>query len=256
MLQDHGGRSAHQSYSTVTDVHGIRMIEAGGEHFFASREEASTVAATEIALRLSGRLNEQSAASLVVSGGTTPARCFEELSEMPLDWQRVHVLLSDERWVPPDDDASNEKLVRETLLQKYAADAKFLSVYSSTTSIANRCDDIDRQIRVGPFPFACALLGMGEDGHFASLFPDVAGLEDALAVDSEQLVIPAETVASPHSRVSLTLAALARSDAIVLLMFGDKKRDVYEQAKAKGSTLPVAHLLKQKKAPVSVYWAP
>lgn len=232
------------------------MIEAGGEHIFKSREEASAVAASEIALRLSGRLNQQAAASLVVSGGTTPAQCFDDLSEMPLDWQRVHVLLSDERWVSPDDDASNEKLVRETLLQKHAAEAKFLPVYSSTSSIDNRCNEIDKQIRVGPFPFACALLGMGEDGHFASLFPDLEGLDDALAVDDERLVIPVSTAASPHPRVSLTLAALARSDAIVLLMFGDRKREVYEQAKEKGSSLPVARLLKQKKAPVSIYWAP
>ena len=64
------------------------------------------------------------------------------------------------------------------------------------------------------------------------------------------------TAASPHPRVSLSLAALARSDAIILLIFGEKKREVYKQAMTKGSELPVARLFKQKKAPVSVYWAP
>jgi 6-phosphogluconolactonase len=88
------------------------------------------------------------------------------------------------------------------------------------------------------------------------LFPDAVNLDDGLDVDNEQLCIPVKTAASPHPRVSLTLAAIARSDAVVLLMFGDDKREVYEQAKARGSKLPVARLLKQKKAPVHLYWAP
>lgn len=232
------------------------MVDGSQENFFESREEASIAAAQEIGQRLAARLKLQPGASLVVSGGTTPARCFGELAQSGLDWPRVHVLLSDERWVPPDDEASNERLVRETLLQEQAASARLLSVYSSSTSITQRCDEIDRQVRVGPFPFACALLGMGADGHFASLFPDAANLGEGLDVDAERLCIPVETAASPHPRVSLTLAALARSDSIVLLMFGDEKREVYEQAKLKGSRLPVAHLLRQKRAPVHVYWAP
>ncbi len=232
------------------------MVKQSMEHFFKTREEASVAAAEAIAERLSARLDAQSGASLVVSGGTTPDRCFDVLSEKPLDWERTHIVISDERWVPPDDEASNERLVRDALLKGEALPAKLLSVFSMTTGIQARCDEIDQQIRVGPFPFACVLLGMGEDGHFASLFPDSANLEEGLDVNGEQLCIPVTTEASPHPRVSLTLAALARSDAIVLLMFGDRKREVYQQAKSKGSTLPVAQLLRQKKAPVHVYWAP
>ena len=232
------------------------MVKQSMEHFFKTREEASVAAADAIAERLAARLDAQSGASVVVSGGTTPDRCFDLLSEKPLDWRRTQIVLSDERWVPPDDEASNERLVRDALLKGEAVPAKLLSVFSMTTGIQARCDEIDQQIRLGPFPFACSLLGMGEDGHFASLFPDAENLEEGVDVDGEQLCIPVTTAASPHPRVSLTLAALARSDAIVLLMFGDNKLEVYEQAKRKGSKLPVAHLLKQKKAPVHVYWAP
>ena len=167
------------------------MVEPGTINCFDSREEASGAAAAEIAKHLSARLNEHSGASLVVSGGTTPALCFEELAETALDWQRVHVLLSDERWVPSDDEASNERLVRETLLQKFAAPARLLPVYSTSTSIEQRCDDIDKEIRVKPFPFACALLGMGDDGHFASLFPDADNLAEGLDVDTERLCLSA-----------------------------------------------------------------
>jgi 6-phosphogluconolactonase len=235
---------------------GTPMNRTSSENIFDSREEASVAAAHEIAKCLSGRLNLQPAASLIVSGGTTPARCFDELSALPLDWSRTHVVLSDERWVAPDNDDSNEKLVRDSLLKNKASSAKLLPVFHSTTTIVRRCDEIDRQIRGLPFPFACALLGMGEDGHFASLFPDAENLDDGLDVDNEQLCIPVTTEGSPHQRVSLTLAAISRSDAIVLLMFGEGKREVYEQAKEPGSKLPVASLLKQKKAPTHLYWAP
>jgi 6-phosphogluconolactonase len=232
------------------------MVKQSMEHFFKTREEASVAAAEAIAERLAARLDAQSGASLVVSGGTTPDRCFDVLSEKPLDWQRMQIVLSDERWVPPDDEASNERLVRDALLKGSALPARLLPVFSMTMGIEARCDEIDQQIRVGPFPFACVLLGMGEDGHFASLFPDAANLKEGLDVDAEQLCLPVTTKASPHPRVTLTLAALARSDAIVLLMFGDNKLEVYEQAKSKGSKLPIAQLLRQKKAPVHVYWAP
>ncbi len=97
---------------------------------------------------------------------------------------------------------------------------------------------------------------MGEDGHFASLFPDAANLEEGLDVDSSELCIPVHTAASPHPRVSLTLSALSRSDEILLLLFGDRKREVYEAAKQTANGYPVFHLLRQKRAPVYVYWAP
>ena len=232
------------------------MTDNGTENLFETREEASLAAAEAIAERLAARLAAQRGASLVVSGGTTPTRCFEALRDQPLDWARTHVILSDERWVPPDDEDSNERLVREVLLVNGAEPAKLLPVFHSATPITTRCDHIDKQIRQLPFPFACALLGMGEDGHFASLFPDADNLDEGLDVDGERLCMPVTTKASPHPRVSLTLTALSRSDAIVLLIFGEAKRKVYEQARQKGSELPVARLLRQKKAPVNVYWAP
>jgi len=226
------------------------------ENFFETREQASTAAADRMADALSRRLDSQPEASLIVSGGSTPRACLEELSSAPLDWQRTHVLLSDERWVPPDDPDSNEQMIRRTLLQNRAAHADFLSVYDSSTDAATRCETLDADIRAKPIPFSTALIGMGEDGHFASLFPDFDGLDAGLNVDSADLCLPVITAASPHPRITLTLAAISRSDEIVLLIFGDAKRAVYEQAKASPDAYPVSRLLLQKRAPVIVYWAP
>ena len=223
---------------------------------FDTREAASMAAAEHIAKRLSARLNGNGDASLVVSGGTTPVQCFAELSEIAIRWQSVHVLLSDERWVPPDGDDSNEKLVRENLLVKHAADAQFLPYFRPDVHVDERCAALSEEILALPFPFACTLLGMGEDGHFASLFPDAANLEAGLETDSTTLCLPVSTAASEHTRISLTLAALSRSDEVILLVFGDAKRAVLAMAKERGSELPVAALIKQKRTPVTVYWAP
>jgi 6-phosphogluconolactonase len=226
------------------------------ENFFNSREEASVAAAESISKALTKRLEMQAEASLVVSGGTTPERCLVELSNANVDWPRVHVLLSDERWVPGDDEQSNEAFVQRTLMQGPASEATLHGVYREGIDIAERCCDLDGTIRKLPFPFACSLIGMGEDGHFASLFPDADELESALDVDYPGLCLPIETAASPHPRVSLTLAAISRSDEVALLIFGDAKREVYEQAKLKSNGFPVSWLLLQKRAPVRVFWAP
>jgi 6-phosphogluconolactonase len=226
------------------------------EFIFDSREKASAAAAECIGAALLRRLDGQGEASLVVSVGTSPAGVFRELANTVLPWSDVHVILSDERWVPSDHEDSNEKLVRDTLLVGKAQDASLLPMYREDVTIDERCIEINEVLLQGPFPFACALLGMGEDGHFASLFPDSDKLPEGLDVDSQQLCIPVHTAASPHPRVSLTLSALSRSDEIVLLIFGDAKREVYEAAKTSTNGFPVSHLLRQKRAPVNVYWAP
>lgn len=226
------------------------------EQLFETREAASAAAAKRITDALRRRLDAQASASLVVSGGTTPAQCFADLSTQDIDWQRVGVLASDDRWVPADHDDSNEKLIRETLLTGKAAAADFMPYYAPNLSIDARCEELNRDIRFAPFPFACSLLGMGADGHFASLFPDAANLAAGLDLESANFCLPVETTASPHSRVSLTLAALSRSDEIVLLFFGKDKWDVYEAAKSSNDQYPVSRLLLQKRAPVHTFWAP
>ena len=226
------------------------------DHLFESREEASVAAAGRIASAVERRLELERVASLVVSGGTTPSRCFQALAQTNLNWSSVNVLASDDRWVSPDHNDSNEKLIRETLLVERAAEASFLPFYSAEKSVEERCADIDSEIRLGPFPFACALLGMGADGHFASLFPDASNLATGLDIDSQSLCLPVKTDASPYARVSLTLSALSRSDEVVLLFFGDDKREVYEAAKLDADRYPVSRLLRQKSAPVHTFWAP
>lgn len=223
---------------------------------FETREAASTAAADRAVAALQRRIDAQGAASIVVSGGTTPAGFLRDLSIRSLDWANVHVLPSDERWVSTDHDDSNEKMIRRTLLHGKAADAILHGLYSAEASVDERCEAVGKSFRTVPFPFAFTLLGMGADGHFASLFPDAENLASGLDPENPSLCIPVRTAASPHERISLTLSALSRSDEIVLLIFGDEKWDVLQAARANGESLPVSRLLRQKRAPVRIHWAP
>ena len=223
---------------------------------FNDREAASETAADYIRAALRRRLHSGAEATLIVSGGTTPARCYANLAVSELPWERIHVTLSDERWVPVKHADSNERMVRDTLLTGAAAVARFLPLYAPARTIEEASRALNDTLRRLPFPFACSLLGMGEDGHFASLFPDAANLEEGIDTDGSVLTLPVTTSASAHRRITLTLAALSRSDEIVLLAFGDAKRQVLDQAVESADRYPVSHLLRQKRAPVRVIWAP
>jgi 6-phosphogluconolactonase len=221
-----------------------------------TRQEAAQLAAARIADSLERDLGNGNEAAIVVSGGSTPAECFDILAHTALPWDRVHVVPSDERWVPPDHAASNEKMIRQTLLVDRAAAATFHGLHAEGESAAGRCAELAGELDALPQPFSSALLGMGEDGHFASLFPDAAGLEQGLDVSSGVRCLAVKTIASPHERISLTLATLVRSREIILLAYGYAKREVLENAQLAQSAYPVSRLLQQQQAPVRVIWAP
>ncbi len=225
---------------------------------FSNRSDASIAAADILASLLkpclaSGPFAE---ASLVVSGGTTPGPCFNHLSLEVLDWSRVTIVPSDERWVPGDDQDSNERLISHYLLQNEARNGRYMSFYRNGIEPQQAPMQIEQDLRMMDLPFSAVLLGMGADGHFASLFPDFAGLPEALDPAGSAKCVLVQTASSPHLRISLTLSALLASAAIVLLVFGEAKRTVIESALKGEGNYPVEALLKHAKCPLHVVWAP
>jgi 6-phosphogluconolactonase len=222
---------------------------------FASRETASRAAAGLLAARLREDLEHGTHASLVVSGGSTPGTCFDLLSRALLGWARVTVVPSDERWVPAADPNSNEGLIRRTLLQNAAAAARLLPLYRPGLDPALAPAAVEGDLRELTQPFSAVLLGIGADGHFASLFPDFAGLARALAPAADERCTLVKPAGSPLLRISLTLSALLRTAQVGLLFFGTDKRAVFEQALAGAGGLPLASLLAQPAVPVTALWA-
>lgn len=227
-------------------------------HFleFPDRLSASAAAAGLIAKCLREALDRSGQTSLVVSGGTTPRDCFANLSRLPLDWSRVTIVPSDERWVEPHCDSSNEHLIHTRLMLGPASAARLLSFYRPELDVAEAPEVLEAELEQLPRPFACSLLGMGEDGHFASLFPDFDGLADALNPVSARQCLMVKTAGSPYLRISLSLSALLNTSLIVLLIFGEGKRRVFEAAVQRGTAYPAEALLSQQQVPVRAIWAP
>lgn len=202
----------------------------------------------EQALRNSDR------AVLAVSGGRSPIGLFEALSEEDLPWQRVLLTLVDERLVPLSHPDSNEALVRCHLLRGAAAQASMLGLVQGTPPVLPGCVQVANQ-RVPP-P-SVALLGMGEDGHTASLFADAQGIEDAMDVARAPLYVGVVPRAAPHARISLSLRALLRAPVLLLSIEGQAKRKTFEAACSEpGSTAPIARLLHHRACALQTWWSP
>jgi 6-phosphogluconolactonase len=204
-------------------------------------------AAHAVEARLIEGLRTRGRASLVATGGRSPGPVFDALADPAVDWARVVVTLSDERCVPPDSADSNARLVRERLLTGPRKRAHFVPLWPEPASTA----------LTALSPFDAVLLGMGEDGHVASLIPGDPGLARAMdpASDLRVVPVPAGIGRPPVARVSLTLAALLDSRAIFILIAGDAKREVIARAQA-GADLPVRALLTQDRVPVRIFWSP
>lgn len=192
-------------------------------------------------------------AVLAVSGGRSPVPLFHALRGADLDWSRVLVTLVDERCVAPDHADSNERLVREHLLAGRAAAARFAGLVRDPADIAGSVAAANAAAR----PITVALLGMGEDGHTASLFPGAPELASGLDPANPARYLAVTPPAAPHARISLTLAALLQSRRLVLAIAGPAKRRVFDAAcAALTPDLPVSALVHQTQAPLDVYWAP
>ena len=228
------------------------------ERRFASAAEAADALAAAVTDDLDRALAQRERASLVVSGGRSPIGFFERLREAAIDWPRVVVTLADERWVPPSHPDSNARLVAAHLLQGTATAARFVPLWNGAPTPAAAIAERSAALAKLPRPFDALVLGMGEDGHTASLFPGATGLAAALDPHGKALLTAIDPPGAPHPRLSLTLAALLDSRHIHLPLGGAAKHAVYRRAKADCDPLrlPVAAVLCQSHTPVTVYLGP
>ena len=224
-------------------------------HAFSSGEALARDLANVVTAALKRRLAAAGAAGLVVSGGRTPAAFLRELASRELDWANVFVTLADERCVPVDDPASNLRLVREAFANSPASLAMLADIDATATNAAARWSEAPVRI---PRPFAAVILGMGDDGHFASLFPGMPGLAAALNPSQTATVVDGVAPVEPKARLSLTLPALLDTDLLVLHVTGDSKLTTLQRASCPGSVIemPVRALLEQRQVPLEIYHAP
>ena len=193
-----------------------------------------------IAASLSASINLNGYASFVVCGGSSPLPLYDNLSNKDLDWSKVSIFLGDDRVVPSDHQDSNNYLIRLHLLKNNASSASFYPLNDSKITIK----DIRR-------PFDVVLVGLGNDGHFASLFP--AQLNNALAFDayaSPSIIVSDQDLGSPsHKRISMNLSMLIDAKRCILLVPNSDKRKIVERA-YKDNLLPLHFLLTQERTKI------
>ncbi|MFT3791931.1 MAG: 6-phosphogluconolactonase [Rudaea sp.] len=227
---------------------------------FGDGAQLAEALAGAIADDLAHAIAERGQALLAVSGGRTPQRFLQTLSMQPVDWSKVVVTLVDERWVPPTDARSNETFVRANLLQGRAAAARFVPLYEAGAAAPeDGMPAVTARVAMLDLPFDALVLGMGEDGHTASFFPDGDHLAEATDPKTDAVVLPMRAPGAGEPRITLTLPVILDSRAIYLHIEGERKREVLENARYVAATnraWPISAVLRNAHAPVKVYWCP
>ena len=226
-------------------------------HRFATAGDLVTELSAQVTAILRDALASRGTASLVVSGGRTPGALFESLSGVELDWRRVWVTLADERWVDATDAQSNEHLLRATLLRNAAALTSFVPLKNAAPTPEEGAAAAATALRAVPRPFDLVLLGLGEDGHTASLFPGARELPAALAADAPA-TLAVTPPAAQYARLTLSRATLLDARAIAFLIQGEAKWETYQRVLKSGPVeeYPARAFLHQDKVPVAIYWSP
>lgn len=218
-----------------------------------SRERLAGQLAEAVAEALRQDLAGQERVLLVVSGGSTPLPFFRALSACELPWERVQVTLADERWVAEEAADSNARLVREHLLQGPAAAATFVPLTTADPTPEQGTAEVTERVAALAWPASAVILGMGGDGHTASLFPDSPELSLALSTDAP--VVAVRTPSQPQARITLSADRLHQARRHLLHITGGEKRTVLSRALAGDDIreLPIRAFLA---CPLAVYWAP
>ncbi|AOE84079.1 6-phosphogluconolactonase [Pseudomonas sp. TCU-HL1] len=219
-----------------------------------SPEQLAGELAITVANALRDAIDTRGSAVLVVSGGRSPVAFFECLSGQALDWSKVTVSLADERFVPVSHPDSNEGLVRRHLLRGAAAGAQFLGLYHSAPGLDESAHMADAALgELGAIDVL--VLGMGEDGHTASLFPSSPNLELALSADCPQRCLPMLAPSVPRQRLTLTLPLLASAHLTLLAVQGQAKLATLADALAgeDATAMPIRAFLRR---PLEIHWCP
>lgn len=231
------------------------------EKFFASKADYNEALGCDLAAALEQGIAQDGRAVLMVSGGSSPEPAYKYLSSLDLNWQNIDLAMVDERWVNSDHEKSNEAFIKRTLLQGNAAVANLVTMKNSAQSAVLGQPECEQEYARLKKIADVTILGMGPDGHTASLFPHADGLVKALTTEDKTaaiMAIESDVTGTIVERMSLSLKGILSSKVIKLLISGEEKLAVYKEALKPGSVeeMPLRAVLQQDKVPVEVYWAP
>lgn len=216
-----------------------------------SPEQVAQLAARYVAIRLRIWLNSSPRAMLLLSGGRSPIRLLETLTQTPIDWSKVVVSLADERWVSNGHPDSNQRLLEEHLLQHLPQSTQFIPLYRADCSPEDATELLEQDFLPLKTAPALAILGMGDDGHTASLFPDSADYELAMSGKSDWY--PVDPGIAPHRRITASFNRLLSCSERLLYLPSLEKRARFHELLDGTVRSPIVELVKRGSKPLQVF---
>ncbi|MEP3244304.1 MAG: 6-phosphogluconolactonase [Sneathiella sp.] len=226
------------------------------EYLYSDTAVLNAALSASVAETLRARISAHGKAVLVVSGGSTPQMMLQALSQQKLDWSKVTILLADERWVDPSSDRSNEKMVRACLLQNEAKDARFKGLHLSGCKPDEAPSRLEEGLAFLEEGIDVLLLGMGEDGHTASLFPCAENISDLLSEQNDAKTVMVRPQTAPDTRISLSFGVLVKAGLTCLHITGEMKKEIWQKVSSGHLEAPVGQVFKKAQGQIRLYWAP
>lgn len=221
-----------------------------------SREELEKDLADSISETLRAEIEANGSATLLVSGGSTPKGLFLELSKRELDWSRVSVLPVDERFLDDAHADQNGNLIKQNLLINKAAQAQFIPLVLDSEDEGRNLELARHSIQELNQPYTVVILGMGADGHTASLFPDCPELESGMDLGSNDILLSTHPSIAPYARISFSRAAILSSKRLILHLYGQEKKDILQAAQEglDWKQYPIAGFIQSDDPKLELYW--
>ena len=225
------------------------------ENIFTDKAKLEQKLALEISQILKQEIKNKGQATLLVSGGSTPKKLYEILSNKEIDWNKVSIGLIDERFVATETDESNELLIKNTLLKNKAVDAKFIGLVFNLNNYKENLNIAISKNKAIYKSITCSILGMGLDGHTASLFPNSEEKYTDDIIFGDKIIINTKATSEPSKRISYTKSKILSSKHLFLYFNGKEKLDVFNFAKESNnsSLKPISAFIHQNIKTLNVF---
>ena len=220
-----------------------------------NRQAVEKELAILVTSKLASSIKERGFATLLVSGGSTPIQLFQELSAINIDWPKVNVIPADDRFLPNEHPDQNGTLIRKHLLINKASSANFIPLIIDATDAELNLKTVINSIKKNIQPFTVVILGMGTDGHTASLFPCSKELEYGLDLNTNDDLIITNPTTAPYQRISFTRRALLNTENLYLHCYGDEKKQLLDALDLNSEkTYPIKAFIAQKNIKLELFW--